>query len=150
MSSDLGDPSHHLREPHTVATQGGGTHNAAAASGADEDFLDVFLFTKTRYAIVDISGMVTKKNIHKLQVEIHKIESSDLKAVALSLTDVKEIDDDGLASLVALHDYFKKAGRYTAILDPSPVADAFILSRGADKKIPVYGTETAFEAHAFR
>jgi anti-anti-sigma regulatory factor len=147
-STDHADPVHHTPEPIIPAQQ----NNPAdgSASGSDEDFLDVFLFIKTRYAIMDISGMVTKKNIYKLNTEIHKLENSDLKAVALRLTDVKDIDSEGLSAIVALHGTFKKAGRYTAILDPSPMADDFILSLGVEKKIPVYGTETAFEAHAFR
>ena len=117
---------------------------------SDEDFLDIFMFVKTRYAVMDMSGMVTKKNIDKLAAELNKMESSELKAVAISLADVKQIDDDGLGALIALHDKFNKTGRFIAILDPSPAADAFILAKGADTKIPVFGTETAFESHAFR
>jgi ABC-type transporter Mla MlaB component len=120
------------------------------AQPADEDFLDIFMFVKTRYAVMDMSGMVTKKNINRLVAELGKLESSELKAVAISLADVKQIDDDGLGALIALHEKFSKTGRFVAILDPSPAADAFILERAADKKIPVFGTETAFESHAFR
>jgi anti-anti-sigma regulatory factor len=116
----------------------------------DEDFLDIFMFMKTRYAVMDVSGMVTKKNINKLAAELEKLEDSDLKAVAISLADVKQVDKDGLGALISLYEKFSKAGRVIAILDPSPAADAFILACGADKKIPVFGTETAFESHAFR
>jgi anti-anti-sigma regulatory factor len=116
---------------------------------ADEDFLDMFLFVKTRYAIMDISGMVTKRNIHKLTTELQKLRSSDLKAVALCMTDVLQLDKDGLDAIVSFHDDFKKANRFTAVLDPSPDADSFIAGHEAAKKLPVFGTETAFEAHAF-
>jgi anti-anti-sigma regulatory factor len=146
----------HIMERFSAADHGSAptAHSAKAvpdlAQAADDDFLDIFMFVKTRYAIMDISGMVTKKNIHVLSAELHKLEKSELKAVAISLTDVKQLDDDGLGALVALHDKFTKAGRFVAILDPSPAADSFILARGADTKIPVFGTETAFESHAFR
>jgi anti-anti-sigma regulatory factor len=117
---------------------------------SDEDFLDMFLFVKTRYAVMDISGMVTKKNIHKLTTELHQLTLSELKAVAICLTDVSQLDEDGLGALIAFHSEFKALGRFTAILDPSPVVDAVILKHGAEKKIPVFGTESAFESHAFR
>ena len=120
------------------------------AQQSDEDFLDIFMFVKTRYAVMDISGMVTKKNTHALAAELDKLESSGLKAVAISMADVKQLDNDGLGALIALHDKFSKTGRFIAILDPSPAAAAFILAQGADAKIPVFGTETAFESHAFR
>jgi anti-anti-sigma regulatory factor len=134
--------------PHAHAFSRQAGHEHAPAS--EEDFLDIFLFVKTRYAVMDISGMVTKRNIHKLIAELHKLRSSDLKAVAISLTDVKQLDEDGLGALIILLDDFKKMGRYTAILDPSPVADAFIAEHDLEKKLPVFGTETAFESHAFR
>jgi anti-anti-sigma regulatory factor len=120
------------------------------AAGDGDDFLDIFLFVKTRYAVMDISGMVTKRNIHKLTAEFLKLRTSDLKAVALSMTDVRQLDGDGLAALIALSGDLKKMGRYSAVLDPSPAADAFIAEHDPGKKLQIFGTEIAFEAHAFR
>jgi anti-anti-sigma regulatory factor len=132
--------------PHKHATSPGDE----GAARDDVDFLDIFLFVKTRYAIMDMSGMVTKKNLHKLTTEFHKLRSSDLKAVAISMTDVRQLDEDGLAALIALSSDLRKMGRYSAVLDPSPAADAFITEHDPGKNLPVFGTETAFEAHAFR
>jgi anti-anti-sigma regulatory factor len=120
------------------------------APAFDEDFLDIFLFVKTRYAVMDISGMVTKTNLSKLTAELRKLTHSDLKAVAICLSDVKQLDKEGLGALIAFHDEFKALGRFTAILDPAPVVYAAIMDHDADKKIPVFGTESAFESHAFR
>jgi anti-anti-sigma regulatory factor len=135
--------AHHAPVPHAHAP-GSAKHTAN-----DEDFLDIFLFVKTRYAVLDISGMVTKKNIHKLAAELDTLKISDLKAVALCLTDVKVIDEDGLAALISFHEEYRKAGRSTAVLDPSPSADSFITEHDRSKRLPVFGTETAFEAYCF-
>lgn len=134
--------------PHTHAFVKHASHERAPA--AEEDFLDIFLFVKTRYAVMDISGMVTKRNIHKLTAELHKLRNSDLKVVAISMTDVRQLDEDGLGALIGFYDDFKKMDRYTAVLDPSPAADEFIADHDKEKKLPIFGTETAFEAHAFR
>jgi anti-anti-sigma regulatory factor len=136
--------------PHDAPTDASTLHGHATDAGSDDDFLDIFLFVKTRYAIMDISGMVTKKNLHKLTTEFHKLRNSDLKAVAISMTDVQQLDGDGLAALIALSNDLRKMGRYSAVLDPSPAADAFIAEHDPGKNLPVFGTETAFEAHAFR
>jgi ABC-type transporter Mla MlaB component len=142
--ADRPGTAQHAPVPH-VHTTGSAKHAAA-----DEDFLDIFLFVKTRYAVLDISGMVTKKNVPKLETELNSLKISDLKAVALSLADVKVIDEDGLAALISFHEEYRKAGRSTAVLDPSPSADSFITEHDKGKRLPVFGTETAFEAYCFR
>jgi ABC-type transporter Mla MlaB component len=131
---------------HTFAKNAG--HELTPAS--EEDFLDIFLFVKTRYTVMDISGMMTKGNMHKLTAELHKLRSSDLKAVAIRLADLRQLDEDGLAALIVFHDDFKKMGRYIAVLDPSLEAETFIAEHDPEKKLPLFGTETAFESHAFR
>ena len=116
----------------------------------DEQFLDVFIFAKTRHLVLDISGTLDKHNLQKLSDEVTKLKSSELRAIAIKLTDIKMIDEDGFAALLSMHLEFKKMGKFTAILDPSPEADAFLQKSGNEKKIPIFGTESAFEAKAFR
>jgi anti-anti-sigma factor len=116
----------------------------------NEHFLDVFIFAKTRHLVLDISGSLDRHNLQKLSDEVTKLKSSELRAIAIKLTDIKMIDEDGFAALLSMHLEFKKMGKFTAILDPSPVADAFLQRTGNDKKIHIFGTESAFEAKAFR
>jgi anti-anti-sigma regulatory factor len=117
---------------------------------ADEDFLDVFIFVKTRFVIVDISGMVEKQHLEKLVLELEKIRKMEIKAAALRMAEVQRIDEHGAKAIITFHQDFLRAGRYTAILDPSPQVDAFLAQTELDKKIAVFGTETAFEGKAFR
>ncbi len=114
------------------------------------DFLDIFAFAKTRWTVIDISGMVTKANIEKLHMELEKLLGSDWKTVALRMADVKDIDKDGFAALKTFHESFVAMRRYAAILDPSPEVDRFLAARDPDFTIPVFGTEIAFEERAFR
>ncbi len=118
--------------------------------GVADNFLDIFLFPKTRFSLIDISGMATKKNLAKLSADLRKFYSLESKAIAIRLAEVTEIDEDGFAAIIGFHNDLKAVGRISAILDPSPVVDEFILSNGHEKKIPVFGTESAFETHAFR
>ncbi len=132
-------------EPETRAATG-----QLSSARPFEEFLDIFTFSKTRYTVIDFSGMIIKANVDKLDAEFKKLLASDLKAVALRMTDVKGIDPDGFASVVAFHEAFVKLHRHTAILDPSPEADAFLIAHDSGKKIPIFGTETAFEEKSFR
>jgi anti-anti-sigma regulatory factor len=125
-------------------------HSHAHAPALQADFLDVFTFEKTRYTVIDISGMATGANIEKLHTELKRLLASEFKAVALRMTDVKAIDEQGFNAICAFYDAFINMRRYTAILDPSPEVDSFMAGMQVDKKIPVFGTETAFEEKAFR
>ena len=114
------------------------------------DFLDLFIFSKTRYSIVDISGSIDKQHCQKLKEEIVKISASDRRPLAFKVTDVVFVDKKGVEALQSLHADFKHQGRYCALLDPSPEIDAVFKQYGLDASIPIFGTELAFEEHAFR
>jgi anti-anti-sigma regulatory factor len=122
----------------------------SASQPYPKEFLDVFAFTKTRYTVVDFNGMVTKANAEKLDSELRKLLASDWKAVALRMADVKAIDEEGFGAIAAFYEAFVNMRRFTAILDPSPELDAFLEARDPDVRIPVFGTESAFESKAFR
>jgi len=115
-----------------------------------QDFLDMFVFAKTRYTVIDFSGMVTAANADKLNAEIKMLLSSDWKTIALRMADVKEIDDYGFKAIVGFYNAFVNMRRHTAILDPSPELDKFLEIHNQTAKVPVFGTESAFEEHSFR
>jgi anti-anti-sigma factor len=121
---------------------------SATANAAD--FLDLFVFTKTRYSVVDISGSIVKHHLQKLRDTLYKISRSDRKPFALKMTEVHLVDESGIGALKTLYTGFKHQERYCAILDPSPDIEPIIKHYGLDAIIPIFGTELAFEEHAFR
>jgi anti-anti-sigma factor len=133
--SDKGKSAAHHREP--------------SPSSPESDFLDVYFFSKTRHVIMDISGMITKSNSEKLKGELQKLIPSEWKAVALRMTDVKKVDEEGFSIILSFLESQTKTGRYSAILDPSASVDSFLSASGLDRDIPVFGTESAFEEKAF-
>ncbi|MGB7568452.1 MAG: STAS domain-containing protein [Chitinivibrionales bacterium] len=112
-------------------------------------FLDIFVFSKTRYTVIDINGFVCKETIPKLRQEFEKIAGAGWLPLALRMTDVQNIDTTGIDALLSLHRDFKENGRYLAILDPSPGLEPFFKQHDLDEKIPIFGTEQAFEESAF-
>jgi anti-anti-sigma factor len=114
------------------------------------DFLDIFVFSKTRYSVIDISGSLAKKNVQKFKEELRKINSSHRNPLAFKLTGVHNVDNEGIEALLTAYAGFKQMGRYCAILDPNPVVEQVIKQHKLEDKIPIFGTELAFEEHAFR
>ena len=114
------------------------------------DFLDIFIFHKTRYSVVDISGSIDKQQVGKLTEALHKIVSSYRNPLALKMTDVQNIDSTGAEAIISLHAECKQLGRYCAILDPSAAIEPFLKQYGVDKKVSIFGTELGFEGHAFK
>jgi anti-anti-sigma factor len=113
-------------------------------------YVDVFMFAKTRYTIIDISGNIDKNNTQKMREELIKLVGADRKPLALKMADVWSIDESGIMAIKTLYTGIKHQGRYCAILDPSPAMEEGIKKFGLDETIPVFGTEIAFEEHAFR
>jgi hypothetical protein len=66
------------------------TDSAAVSSQyhSVSDFLDVYLYTKTRYAIIQLVGVLHRKNLYLLENEVEKSLTAPWKATALRLTDV--------------------------------------------------------------
>lgn len=114
-----------------------------------ELFLDVILMPKSRYAVLDISGMPIEHLRERMESELNKALNSTWKAVALKVSDVERIDTTGVGLLLKFHKDFTRKGRYTALLDPSPAVEKIIQKEGLDEHIPIFGTERSFEDHAF-
>jgi anti-anti-sigma regulatory factor len=114
-----------------------------------KDFLDIFRYEKTRYAVIDIGGMLTEKNIEKLNQELTKLLTTNFKAIALKMSDVMMIDEKGFNAICAFCEAFSKTNRFAAILDPSLEVEKFLEKFGQQSKIYIFGTESAFEQKAF-
>jgi anti-anti-sigma regulatory factor len=116
---------------------------------ANADFLDIFLFSKTRYSVIDISGSLCGDHASRLVNEVDSLTQSDRKPLALKMTDITCLDEKGAAAIIAQYKNFASRGRYFAILDPSTNIESLFKQFGIDGQISVFGTELAFEQHAF-
>jgi anti-anti-sigma regulatory factor len=127
------------------------TDSAAVSSQyhSVSDFLDVYLYTKTRYAIIQLVGVLHRKNLYLLENEVEKSLTAPWKATALRLTDVLMIDSDSCNFILNSFKKFQDAGRYLAILDPSAQIEASLSELKIEDTVPIFGTERAFEDAAF-
>lgn len=113
------------------------------------DFLDVYLYTKTRYAVIQLVGVLHRQNLYLLEKEVEKSFTAPWKATALRLTDVLLIDSDSCNFILSSFKKFQGLGRYMAILDPSPQIEATLSEFKIEDTVPIFGTERAFEDAAF-
>ncbi len=115
-----------------------------------QSYLDIYVLKKLKFSIVDINGMVTQEHNEYLKAELNKVLLSNLKTVALLMSKVKEIDETGLSTLLSFYENFCAKGRYSAILDPSEQTEALITEKELEAKVPIFGTEKAFEENALK
>ena len=120
-----------------------------AEESEKQTFLDVYIVSKVRYVVADISGWATEEHCEKLGEELEKLKSSQWKVSVLLMKDTIEIDEKGMEIIIAFYNNLKSRGRYTAILDPSPRIEPFISAHQIEEKIPIFGTEKTFEDEAF-
>jgi anti-anti-sigma regulatory factor len=125
------------------------TRAAHELSIKNQSFLDVYILSKARYAVIDLSGMVTEEHLEKLKKEIGHLAASTWKAVAILMADVIVVDEKGMAEIIRFHNEFSKRNRFVGLLDPSPAIEPFIEKHKLDEKIPIFGTEKVFEEKAF-
>jgi anti-anti-sigma regulatory factor len=117
---------------------------------ADEaSFLDIYVYQKTRYTVVDLSGFVIESHCARLQSELAKLIESGVKTAAIMITDVQEIDQQGLQCIIEFHKSMKKRGRFVALLDPPRRLEPFIAEHEVEERVPIFGTEQSFEDKAF-
>jgi anti-anti-sigma regulatory factor len=115
-----------------------------------KSYLDIYILSRLKFSILDLNGMIVENHCTVLQIEFDKILKSDLKAVALLMSNVKDIDETGLATILSFHKVYLKKGRYTAILDPAPKIEEFFIQKEIEQNIDIYGTEKAFEDKALK
>jgi len=112
-------------------------------------FLDIFILQKTRHTVADLCGYLIEENITHLSGELKKLNEVGAKAIAFQMSDIKEIDDAATEIILKFYSDYLTRGRFSAILDPSNIVEEYISQTDLDQKIPVFGTEKAFEEKAF-
>jgi anti-anti-sigma regulatory factor len=112
-------------------------------------FLDVYSLTKTRYTVLQLVGYCTREQAPALETELKKAQNSTWKTIAIRMTDVTAIDEWTAKRLLEFCVTLKAHERFIAILDPSPAIEQVIVKAGIEEKVPIFGTEHAFEEEAF-
>ena len=121
-----------------------GISQTPAHESDEEQFLDIYLAPQHNYVIIEMSGSLINYHEEKIVEKFRHILQSKWKAVAIRLSDVREIDAAAVELLLQYKREFSAKGYYMALLDPSPVVDRHITETGLDEQIPVFGTEIAF------
>ena len=134
----------------------GDTSGAADADGTTtnsnhepQEYLDIYSYPKTRYAILDLVGALTDTFTEKLQGELEKTITSSWKAVAVRMSDVSVLSENAGNLLVQAREKFNQLGRFLAILDPASAIESSLITYNIEPTVPVFGTESAFEDAAF-
>ena len=133
---------HHKGKP---ATADHGTNSKAKHL----DQLVAFTFNKIRFAVVDVAGPLTGENSLILAKELKTVMDLEFKAASINLSEVSDLDQEGIKTILDFQSEYVSRGRYVALLDPSPEIESVIASSHLDDKIPIFGTERAFEEAAF-
>ena len=87
--------------------------------------------------------------IDLLDKELEKSLAFTWKAVAIKMSDVISMDETGAGSILTYEQKFQENNKFLAILDPSTSVEPLLLKYKLEGKIPIFGTERAFEDSAF-
>lgn len=74
---------------------------------------------------------------------------STWKAVAIRVTDASAMDETGYTILKNFYTQMELKGRFIALLDPCPAVELLLKQFNDSSSVPIFGTESAFEEHAF-
>lgn len=116
---------------------------------SDTDYLDIYFYPKTRYAIVDLVGALSDTHIGLLKTEMEKAIASSWKAVAIRMSHVQVLSETAAAIILSSKEEFASLGRFIGILDPAPAIEQAVAANNLEEAIPIFGTERAFEDAAF-
>jgi anti-anti-sigma regulatory factor len=115
----------------------------------DKEFLDIYVYTKTRYAIIQVVGILTSEHKDVFSQELDKVYETSFKAFAIRMSDVTEIDEIICKLIIKYYEKFQSYNRYLALLDPAPEIEVLLTQFHIDTVVPIFGTERAFEDSAF-
>ena len=116
---------------------------------ADTDYLDIYFYPKTRYAILDLVGALSDNNAGLLKTELEKVFATSWKALAIRMSNVQQVSTAAIDVLLAGREEFLKLGRFIGLLDPASSIELTLASSNIESAIPIFGTERAFEDAAF-
>ncbi|HON09361.1 MAG TPA: hypothetical protein PLE24_00730 [Chitinispirillaceae bacterium] len=112
-------------------------------------FLDAYIYSKTRFAVLQLVGTLNQQTIESLDKELDKIYAGHWKAAAVKMTDIVAIDEAASQNLLLYHRKFTEGNKFFAILDPSSNVEQILMKYNLEDFIPIFGTERAFEDAAF-
>ena len=118
-------------------------------ASAENDYLDIYFYPKTRYAILDLVGVLSEQHTPLLKTEIQKVIATSWKAVAIRMSHVQVLCDEAAEIILSSKEDFTAMGRYMGILDPAPAIEQTLAATHLEDTIPIFGTERAFEDAAF-
>jgi anti-anti-sigma regulatory factor len=116
---------------------------------SESNYLDIYFYPKTRYAILDLVGVLSEENTTQLKTEIQKALDSSWKAVAIRMSHVQVLSEAAAGIILASKDDFTALGRFMGLLDPAPAIEETLTITHLEDSIPIFGTERAFEDTAF-
>lgn len=128
--------------------------NAEAAAGPHAQKVDsvpceAIVFSKGRYALVDLTGQLVNNRLSSVLAEFGKLLNSEFKAFALRMKNVTAIDAEGFKAFLSFYEQCSAKQLYVAILDPSEIFESVLKEHQGELTIPIFGTESTFEKNAF-
>ncbi len=126
----------------------GDTIDRSREQGVKDTYLDLFISSKTHFHIIDLAGYAILEHQDVLKAEFEKINSSNIKALAIRLKETKALDQVCAEILLNFYRTFTDLGHYAAILDPAHALEPELLRFKIDPIIQIFGTESAFEQKA--
>ncbi|MBN1756973.1 MAG: anti-sigma factor antagonist [Chitinispirillaceae bacterium] len=118
-------------------------------ASAENNYLDIYFYPKTRYAILDLVGVLSEEHTPLLKTEIQKVIATSWKAIAIRMSHVQVLCDEAAQIILSSKEDFTAMGRYMGILDPAPAIEQTLAATHLEDTIPIFGTERAFEDAAF-
>lgn len=115
-----------------------------------KNYLDIYVFSKTRYSVIQLVGTLTEPYLKQLENELEKAFLSQWKAIAIEMSDILSIDKVCCELILTYNQKFTENEKFLAILDPSQAIEPHLLEFGLENVMPVFGTELAFEENAFK
>ncbi|MBD3316162.1 MAG: STAS domain-containing protein, partial [Chitinivibrionales bacterium] len=96
-----------------------------------------------------LNGDLVEESAQRLKKELTGLLKAPWKSIALLMKSIRQMDESALKVILDFHDEYLRLGRYSAILDPSPQVDEFLLEHKDASRLDVFGTEKTFEERAF-
>jgi anti-anti-sigma regulatory factor len=121
----------------------------AEPENLESGFLDIYFYPKTRYAIIQVVGTLSGSHVESFRTELEKANESSFKACAIRMADVSEINEETIKIILTFNEKYLSINRFLAILDPSPGIEPIFQKFNVEERIPIFGTERAFEDAAF-
>jgi len=124
------------------------SESVQASDEQSAPILSSFIRRQARMAVVDLRGDLVAQTQLQFQQLLDGLKGEDFKAIGIKITQLENIDPQGVIPLIALKQYFDSLGRFIALLDPPAQLEPAIEQMGLEEKVPIFGTIASFEKAA--